>query len=269
MSYRENRRSSSDGGCRVYVGDLGQRIGRTDLEREFGQYGPVTDVWIGRKREANSPNYAFVVYRYPEDAEEAVRDRNGRKVCGRKVRVEHAKPLKSNPCRFRGGWDNRGRGDRGGDFRGNQRRRSRERYNSDRRSRSISPARNSRGQQSPTSIRNDTTLDSSPKKHLKRSASDSPDPKPKKSNRFDRDVSTSPSPSRQKQPIQDSDSESLSSPPPSKKKKKKQKQEQSPSQSPQERYERPVRKFQEISRKSSKNKKKNNYEENDYSSEDN
>ena len=38
------------GGCRVYVGDIG-RINRTDLEREFGQYGPVVDVWMGAKRD--------------------------------------------------------------------------------------------------------------------------------------------------------------------------------------------------------------------------
>ncbi|KAK0058100.1 serine/arginine-rich splicing factor 3 [Biomphalaria pfeifferi] len=259
MSYssRENsRRSSSDGnlgGFRVYVGDLGSRIGRTDLEREFGQYGPITDVWMGRKREVTSPSYAFVVYRYPEDAEEAVRDRNGRKLCGRKVRVEHAKPINSNPRRFRGGWVNRGRGGDRGDYRGNQQSRFRERYNNNRRSRSQSPARNSRGQQSPSSNRNDDFDSSSPKKYAKRSASDSPDNKSKK--KFKRDVSTTPSPPR---PKDNTDSDSSSSPPP-KKSTKKQKRGHSPSQSPQRHDERPYQKFQEVPRKSAQNKKKTNY----------
>ncbi|KAK3690940.1 hypothetical protein RRG08_021638 [Elysia crispata] len=79
------------GGYRVYIGDIG-RIKRTELEREFGQYGPVIDVWMGAKRDMVAQNFAFVVFRYPEDAEEAVNDRNGREVCGRTVRVEHARP---------------------------------------------------------------------------------------------------------------------------------------------------------------------------------
>ncbi|CAG5129788.1 unnamed protein product, partial [Candidula unifasciata] len=114
MSYRNNssnnsnpRRSSNEGGnfggYRVYVGDIGQRICKSDLEREFTQYGPVTDVWMGKKREPSAPDYAFIVFRYPDDAEEAVRDRNGRKLCGRIVRVEHARPIGSNARRGRGG----------------------------------------------------------------------------------------------------------------------------------------------------------------------
>uniref|UniRef100_A0A0B7A9G8 RRM domain-containing protein n=1 Tax=Arion vulgaris TaxID=1028688 RepID=A0A0B7A9G8_9EUPU len=119
MSYRNNnnynqRRSSNDsghfGGYRVYVGDIGQRIGRTDLEKEFGQYGPVTDVWMGKKHDQNTQDYAFIVYRYPEDADEAVRDRNGRKLCGRVVRVEHAKPIGSVSRRGRGDWRGGNRG---------------------------------------------------------------------------------------------------------------------------------------------------------------
>ncbi|CAL1526325.1 unnamed protein product [Lymnaea stagnalis] len=287
-SYRDTRRTNSSssetghfGGFRVYVGDIGQRIGRTDLEREFGQYGPVTDVWMGRKREPTSQNYAFVVYRYPEDADEAVRDRNGRKVCGRQVRVEHAKPVNSNPRRHRGSWDYRGRGDynssRGG---GQQRRRSRERYNSNRR----------------CVLMHDSFSDSSPKKSRKRSASSSPDPKlkyvlffghinlifflyPRKSKKSKKEISVTPSPSRQNQQIQDSDSGSLSSTPPPKKKKKKPKQRgHSSSQSPQASDEYDARQYQKSQDgrgdgrkiRPAKNKNKTNYDGNDgYSSDDN
>ncbi|XP_059178448.1 serine/arginine-rich splicing factor 7-like [Physella acuta] len=279
MSYRDNRRSSNDGGShfggfRVYVGDIGTRIGRTDLEKEFGQYGPVTDVWMGRKREATSQNYAFVVYRYPEDAEEAVRDRNGRKVCGRKVRVEHAKPINSNPRRQRGrgGWDNRGRGDYHSSRGGQQWQRSRDRYNSYRRSRSESPARHSRSQHSPS--RNDSFSDSSPKKSLKRSPSSSPEPKLRNSKRSKKQVSTSPSSPRSDR-IQnaDSDSRSRSSTPPPKKKKSKQRDSSSRSPPASDEYDaRQYKKTQddreERQLKMNKSKKKN-YTANDYSSDDN
>ncbi|RUS89837.1 hypothetical protein EGW08_002367 [Elysia chlorotica] len=101
MSSREGGQRngmSPFGGCRVYVGDIGY-IKRTELEKEFGQYGPVIDVWMGANRDTVGPNYAFVVFRYPEDAEEAVKDRNGRKVCGQTVRVEHARPARQRPIR--------------------------------------------------------------------------------------------------------------------------------------------------------------------------
>lgn len=37
------------GGFRVYVGDIGKQIFREDLQKEFGQYGPVIDVYMGRR----------------------------------------------------------------------------------------------------------------------------------------------------------------------------------------------------------------------------
>ena len=44
-------RSNFNGGYRVYVGDINSRIERNDLQREFGQYGPVIDVYMGRKKD--------------------------------------------------------------------------------------------------------------------------------------------------------------------------------------------------------------------------
>jgi len=79
------------GGYRIFVGDLGNRVGKYELEREFKSFGPITDVWVAR----NPPGFAFLVFKYPEDAERAVRDLNGRMVCGRRVRVEHARPYQT------------------------------------------------------------------------------------------------------------------------------------------------------------------------------
>lgn len=36
------------GGYRVFVGDLGSRVGKYELEREFQGFGPILDVWVAR-----------------------------------------------------------------------------------------------------------------------------------------------------------------------------------------------------------------------------
>jgi len=36
------------GGYRIFVGDLGPRVGKMELEKEFSRFGPITDVWIAR-----------------------------------------------------------------------------------------------------------------------------------------------------------------------------------------------------------------------------
>ena len=36
------------GGYRVFVGDLGNKIGKYELEREFKSFGEITDTWVAR-----------------------------------------------------------------------------------------------------------------------------------------------------------------------------------------------------------------------------
>lgn len=36
------------GGYRVFIGDLGNRIGKYELEGEFKEFGPLTDTWVAR-----------------------------------------------------------------------------------------------------------------------------------------------------------------------------------------------------------------------------
>ena len=38
------------GGYRIFIGDLSNRLGRNDLERECDRFGPVVDVWVARYR---------------------------------------------------------------------------------------------------------------------------------------------------------------------------------------------------------------------------
>ncbi|KAK2103664.1 Serine/arginine-rich splicing factor 3 [Saguinus oedipus] len=70
--------------CKVYVGNLGNNGNRTELERAFGYYGPLRSVWVAR----NPPGFAFVEFEDPRDAADAVRELDGRTLCGCRVRVE-------------------------------------------------------------------------------------------------------------------------------------------------------------------------------------
>ncbi|CAF3629766.1 unnamed protein product [Rotaria sp. Silwood1] len=75
------------GGFRVFIGNLGSRTNVSDLKQECERYGSVIDCWVAR----NPPGFAFVLFKYGEDAVSAVRNMDGRMVCGQRVRVEHAK----------------------------------------------------------------------------------------------------------------------------------------------------------------------------------
>ncbi|XP_028403813.1 serine/arginine-rich splicing factor 7-like isoform X2 [Dendronephthya gigantea] len=72
---------------RVYVGNLEDGTSKRDLEREMESYGQLRDVWVAR----NPPGFAFVVFEDKRDAEDAVRNLNGRRLCGCRVRVEIAR----------------------------------------------------------------------------------------------------------------------------------------------------------------------------------
>jgi len=39
---------SQRGGYRIFVGDLGPRVGKIELKQEFERYGIITDVWIAK-----------------------------------------------------------------------------------------------------------------------------------------------------------------------------------------------------------------------------
>ncbi|XP_018602420.1 serine/arginine-rich splicing factor 3-like isoform X1 [Scleropages formosus] len=70
--------------CKVYVGNLGNNGNKTELERAFGYYGPLRSVWVAR----SPPGFAFVEFEDPRDAADAVRELDGRTLCGCRVRVE-------------------------------------------------------------------------------------------------------------------------------------------------------------------------------------
>ena len=60
--------------CKVYVGDLGSGASRNELEDAFRKYGELRNLWVAR----NPPGFAFVEFKDPRDALEAVDALDGR-----------------------------------------------------------------------------------------------------------------------------------------------------------------------------------------------
>lgn len=113
--------------CKVYIGDLGSGTAKHELEDHFSKFGPLKNVWVAR----NPPGFAFVEYDDPRDAEDAVREMDGKRFNGRRIRCEmsHGKARRSRrPPPPRQRYDSYNRGGGGGS----------------RRSRSFSPPRRPR-----------------------------------------------------------------------------------------------------------------------------
>ncbi|XP_059185354.1 serine/arginine-rich splicing factor 3a isoform X2 [Centropristis striata] len=83
--------------CKVYVGNLGNNGNKSEIESAFGYYGPLRSVWVAR----NPPGFAFVEFEDPRDASDAVKELDGRSMCGCRVRVELSNGEKRS--RSRGG----------------------------------------------------------------------------------------------------------------------------------------------------------------------
>lgn len=72
---------------RVYVGELSFSATKYEVEKEFSHFGHLRDVWVAR----SPPGFAFVEFEDSRDAADAVRHLDGRRICGSRVRVEHAR----------------------------------------------------------------------------------------------------------------------------------------------------------------------------------
>merc|ERR1711934_770254 len=146
-------------GCKVYVGNLctSSSVDQRDMEEVFQKFGNIKNIWIAR----NPPGFAFVTFEDPRDADDAVKEMDGKELdreriteSGQRIRVEvsHGKGKGGG----RGGGYDRDRGydrrddrdrDRGYDRRDSyddrrrDDRRSRSRSRDDKRARSRSPRR--------------------------------------------------------------------------------------------------------------------------------
>lgn len=86
-------------GHRLHVADLDSRAEKRDLEKMFGHYGPLIEIWLAK----SSPCFAFVVFRYKDDADEACHATDGDDILGKRIRVTVAKPRTKG--RGNGGFD--------------------------------------------------------------------------------------------------------------------------------------------------------------------
>ena len=59
---------------KVYVGDLPRDASEDELDKAFGYYGPIRNIWISR----DPHGYAFVEFEEGRDAEDAIKELNGR-----------------------------------------------------------------------------------------------------------------------------------------------------------------------------------------------
>ncbi|OTF80370.1 RNA binding domain containing protein, partial [Euroglyphus maynei] len=86
---------------RVFIGGIGDRITKEDIETEFGRYGKLTNVWVAQ----NPPGFAFVEFDHISEADLAVSEMNGKSFLGsaNKIRVEHSHGGKSRNGRRGGG----------------------------------------------------------------------------------------------------------------------------------------------------------------------
>ena len=79
----------------MYIGDLGEDATRRELEEAFDKFGRVRNVWIAKR----PPGFAFVLMDDPRDAEDATRELDGSRMCGRrvKVRLDQIQPISPPP----------------------------------------------------------------------------------------------------------------------------------------------------------------------------
>lgn len=88
--------------AKLYVGNLDPQrpCEKRDLEDLFSKYGELDDVWIARQ----PPGFAFVTFRSERDANEAVKELDGYKFQGERIKVEvRTGGIRKEPPRGGGG----------------------------------------------------------------------------------------------------------------------------------------------------------------------
>ena len=80
---------------KLYVGNLPYEVREEDLTENFGEIGECIAVNIVRdKYSGSSRGFGFVEMATEEEAQEAIRQLNGRELFGRKIVVQEVRPKK-------------------------------------------------------------------------------------------------------------------------------------------------------------------------------
>ena len=97
-------------GKKLYVGNLGQNIGKNDLEQMFTAYGTVISAQVINDRgTGQSKGFGFVEMGTDQEAQAAIAALSGKSIEGRNLMVNEARPQEN-----RGGGRGGGGGRRGG-----------------------------------------------------------------------------------------------------------------------------------------------------------
>jgi cold-inducible RNA-binding protein len=98
-------------GKKLYVGNLGYNIGKSDLEQMFGPFGTVTSAQVIMDRDAGtSKGFGFVEMGTDQEAQAAIAELNGKSVDGRSMIVNEARPQEPRSGGGGGGFGGRGGG---------------------------------------------------------------------------------------------------------------------------------------------------------------
>ncbi len=96
----------------IYVGNLSKEVTESDLKELFGQYGVLSSTKvISDMFTQDSKGFGFVEMQSKSEAEQAIKELNGKELKGKKIIVNEARPKTD---RKKGGGQNR----RGGSFGG-------------------------------------------------------------------------------------------------------------------------------------------------------
>jgi len=137
---RSRSRSNDPDGYRLHIADIGDDVRRSDLEKVFAPFGEIKEVWMTNSR----PCFGFAVYKDKKDAATALKACDGVEICGCRIRVTFARPrtrgqgrryysnnMRCYQCGYNGHFYRdcpeitAGRGDRGKDRYGRDKRRER------------------------------------------------------------------------------------------------------------------------------------------------
>ncbi|CAF0792848.1 unnamed protein product [Didymodactylos carnosus] len=92
----ENSHNDRDDQFRIHIAELSSACKQKEIEKSFSEFGQILEVW-----HAQASRFAFVVYKYKQEAQKAVDIMDGRSFNGTRIRVTWARPrIRNRPRRY-------------------------------------------------------------------------------------------------------------------------------------------------------------------------
>ena len=78
---------------KLYVGNLSYSVTKNDLEKIFSEYGSVSEaILIEDRSTGRSKGFGFIEMENPSEADNAVKELDGKSIQGRNIKVNEAQP---------------------------------------------------------------------------------------------------------------------------------------------------------------------------------